>query len=99
MLGRHTFIGWANNYGFTTYPDSVLLFNLAEDPNETTDLANDPQNADVLNDLKDRLQCHYDRAVDPWKAEEDLQAGSPANTDPQVSFTGWCESRFTIPIG
>ena len=37
---------------------AVYLFNLAEDPYETTDLAPDPQYADILEIMKDRLQVN-----------------------------------------
>jgi len=95
ILGCHTFVGCASNYGVVEDPDSVLLFNLAEDPNETTDLANDPQHADILQDLRERVQYHYNRAVQPWKEDEVFRGpGSPINTDPQVYFTGWCESVY-----
>ena len=36
--------------------DAVYLFNLAEDPNETRDLAGDPQFADILQIMMERLQ-------------------------------------------
>jgi len=95
ILGCHTFVGCASNYGVVEDPDSVLLFNLAEDPNETTDLANDPQHADILQDLRERVQYHYNRAVQPWREDEVFRGpGSPINTDPQVYFTGWCESVY-----
>ena len=94
ILGCNTIVGCANNYGYVQDPDSVLMFNLAEDPNETTDLASDPLYADILDDLKERVQYHYDSAVKPWHEEEDFEGGSPANTDPQVFFTGWCQSVY-----
>jgi len=92
ILGCNTISGCANNFGEVQDPDDVLMFNLAEDPNETTDLANDPLYADILEDLRERVQYHYDRAVQPFRAEENREAGSPSNMDPQVFFTGWCES-------
>ena len=38
--------------------DAVYLFNLAEDPNETTNLATNPQYADILEIMMERLQVN-----------------------------------------
>ena len=94
IRGCHTFVGCVQNYGEVTDPNSILLYNLAEDPNETTDLSEDPAYADILAILMERLQFHIDQAPQPMRAIED-EAGSPTNTDPPVYFTGWCESRYS----
>ena len=94
ILGCHTFVGCANNYGIYELPDSIMLFNLAEDPYETTNLANEPDYAEILMDLRERFQVHYDRAVQPWRAPEDYVNGMPNLQQPPAYFTDWCESVY-----
>ena len=93
IKGCYTFMGCVQNYGVTEDPDVIQLYNLAEDPNETTDLSADPQYAEILQILKDRLQHQFDIAMKPLRADEG-NAGSPVNMDPQVYYTGWCDSIY-----
>jgi len=94
ILGCHTFVGCANNYGLYQLPNSIMLFNLADDPNETTNLVNEPEYAATLKDLRDRFQVHYDQAVQPWRAPEDFDGGMPTLQQPPSYFTDWCESIY-----
>jgi len=93
IKGCYTFMGCVQNYGVVEDPDLIQLYNLAEDPNETTDLSTDPQYAEILQILKDRLQHQFDIAMKPLRIDES-NAGSPVNMDPPIYYTGWCDSIY-----
>src|SRR5262249_33246235 len=42
------------------------LYDLERDPNEFKNVAEDPQNAHVLEDLRARLRAWQERTKDPW---------------------------------
>ena len=42
------------------------LFDLESDPDETTNLADDPRYADVLQSMQGRIKEHQNRTSDPW---------------------------------
>ena len=90
LLGCSTMVGCAQNTNTTESPDQVMLFNLADDPYETKNLADDPLYVDVLEELRARVMYHKDRAAPPLRAADDL-AGVPVN---KVFTTGWCESVY-----
>merc|ERR1712142_900893 len=94
LVGCSTIIGCARNYndtwGGNTPQDRTLLFDLSNDPEEKIDLAD--TFADVVEDLKKRLDYHLSRAVKPIHVPIDA-AGLPNNHFPPGQFfTGWCEA-------
>ena len=42
------------------------LYDLANDPDEVTNLADDPAYADTLSKLKEKLKAFQERTHDPW---------------------------------
>ena len=67
----------------------MMLFNLDQDPGETTDLAGDPAYTAVLEQLQERVAYHRKRAVPPLRAPLDLTA-----LPEQVFATDWCQSVY-----
>ena len=49
------------------------LFNIAEDPNETRNLAGDPAYADLLKEYQDRLKSFQREMEDPWIMKWDYE--------------------------
>ena len=91
ILGCSTLIGCSRNFNSTMGGnmsiESVLLYNLEEDPAETNDLANDPTYYAIKEDLAERIQFHYNTAVSPL-VFKNTPEGFPKDGE---FVTGWCE--------
>ena len=82
--------GWANRR-----PASETLYDLIFDPNETANLVSQPEAADVLHDMRERLEQWMRETDDPLlKGKVPAPAGAVAN-DPDGVSPG--EPRY--PVG
>ena len=91
--------------------ESVCLFNLKTDFNETTNLAQDPKFADILESLLDRLKVHIPMPACcdtprtagsantlPINASIATQAAADSGPPLDIAFAGSCFSTITGKI-
>ncbi|MEZ4237348.1 MAG: sulfatase-like hydrolase/transferase [Myxococcota bacterium] len=62
---RYKLVGW-EGWGYVPHEDGLALFDLDEDPDETDDLAGDPEHAEILSVLRDQFDAlEADLLADP----------------------------------
>ncbi|XP_002730757.1 arylsulfatase B-like [Saccoglossus kowalevskii] len=68
--------------------NNTFLFNLRDDPLETTNLATDPEMQDILEEMQARLQYYKDNAAPLWYPEN-IDESDPKYFDGAWT-PGWC---------
>ena len=100
VLGCSTLAGCARNYNSTwdgaMEANRTALYDLAKDPGELVNLAEEDSMSAEVEELRSRLDYHLERAVLPIH-EEDDQDGLPLYSFPLPAqlFTSWCNRKTT----